>query len=101
LLALEYVLEGRHTAGFASPSEDDGFELMMGFGGGVSQIGNPGARDGVYAMTIEAVLSKEDSAFVNGGWRGVHRNCGRRRPLMAEARNIKFGVATKSRWQIP
>src|SRR5437899_8523155 len=74
---------------------------MMRFGVGVPEIRNARARDYVYAVAIEAVLCKEDFAFVHRGWRSVHPDCRRRRSLMSETWNIKFSGAANSESENP
>src|SRR5260370_26035140 len=72
---------------------------MMGFGGGVAEVRNAGARDGVYDVAIKAVFFKEDVARAHGGWRSVHPDCRRRRSLMSEAWNIQLCNATNGKGQ--
>jgi len=64
----------------------------MGFGGGVAEVGNAAGGDGYDAVTIPTVGSIEESAFVDGGRRGVHVDRGRGRAGMAERRDFEFGV---------
>src|SRR5258708_39483305 len=70
---------------------------MIGFGGGVAEVRNAGARDGVYAVAIKAVFFKEGVARAHGGWRSVHPDCRRRRSWMSEAWSIQLSNATNGK----